>query len=144
MFFKPSLYDLIASLTFLARPQSIGIEMTVLASTGTEPNVARTENKISPQVPKTEQQTQEMKRVSFADIFGFDLPNMPLNDLTLEACELACKSISECKAYTFKSRSGACYLKSNGAMVVGNPLADTGYKVEIEAGLRTSLHSKRS
>ena len=118
--------------------KTIGIEMTVLASTETEPAVAATENKTSLKVPKTEQLPQELTRVSFADIFGFDLPNMPLNDMTLEACELACKSISECKAYTFKPRSAACYLKSNGAMVVGNPLADTGYKVDIEASLRTS------
>ena len=118
--------------------KNIGIEMTVLASTETRPAVVRPESNLSLQFPKTEPQSQNLKRVASADIFGFDLPNMPLNDMTLEACELACKSISECKAYTFKPRSAACYLKSNGAMVVGNPLADTGYKVEIEASLRTS------
>ena len=118
--------------------KNVGITMTVLASNAPEPAIPETKSSPPLPSPKKELQLSAIKRIQYADIFGFDLPSMPLRDSTLEACELACASNATCKAYTFKQGSAACYLKSNGSQVLGNPLAETGYKVEIEGKLHTS------
>src|SRR6056297_2296718 len=43
------------------------------------------------------------------DFFGADLD--PLFDTTLEACRTACFANAACGAYTFNSRSNACFPK---------------------------------
>ncbi|MCW8843089.1 MAG: PAN/Apple domain-containing protein, partial [Rhodobacteraceae bacterium] len=45
------------------------------------------------------------------DFFGGDLTN--IFDTTFEACNKACLATPECKAFTFNSRSGACFPKAN-------------------------------
>ena len=45
------------------------------------------------------------------DFFGADL--QPLFDTTREACRKACISDTDCKAYTFNTRSNACFPKSD-------------------------------
>jgi hypothetical protein len=44
------------------------------------------------------------------DFFGADLTN--LFDTTLDACERACLSNSQCSAFTFNQKSNACFPKS--------------------------------
>jgi hypothetical protein len=68
--------------------RNLGIEMIVLASKETEPAAPKTD--ISPPMllPKTEPLPNIIKRVQSADIYGFDLPRMPLRTTTMEACEL--------------------------------------------------------
>ena len=117
--------------------KNVGIAMTVLASIETEPAAPKTDS--SPIIRFPEKlQSSGLKRVKSADIYGFDLPRMPLKTKTMEACELACESDGNCKAYTFNRPNSACFLKSNGSQMVGNPLSDAGYKREIEAGIRMS------
>lgn len=66
------------------------------------------------------------------DYYGADLTN--LFDTTLEACELACKAQASCKAFTFNTRSNACFPKSaisdqqfyEGAMSAMRVSADAG------------------
>ncbi|WP_120499424.1 alpha-2-macroglobulin family protein [Roseovarius sp. EL26] len=45
------------------------------------------------------------------DFYGADL--QPLFDTTLQACQRSCLSDPSCKAYTFNSRSNACFPKSD-------------------------------
>ncbi|MEM9582230.1 MAG: alpha-2-macroglobulin family protein [Pseudomonadota bacterium] len=45
------------------------------------------------------------------DYYGGDLTN--IFDTTLEACERACLADANCKAFTFNTRSNACFPKSN-------------------------------
>jgi ATP-dependent protease ClpP protease subunit len=116
--------------------KNVGIAMTVLASIETEP-APKTDHSPTIQFPE-KLQTSNLKRVQSADIYGFDLPRMPLKTTTMEACELACQSDGNCKAYTFNRPNSACFLKSNGSQMVGTPLSDAGYKMEIEAGIRIS------
>ena len=116
----------------------VGITMTVLASTSPEPTSPETVNNLPTPPIEAVPQSTALKRVQSADIYGFDLPRMPLKTRTMEACELACKSDENCKAYTFNRPNSACFLKSNGSQMVGNPLSDAGYKVEIEAAIRIS------
>ena len=118
--------------------KNLGIEMTVLASKEIEPAAPNTANIPTIPYPERELHSSALKRVQSADIYGFDLPRMPLKTTTMEACELACQSDGDCKAYTFNRPNSACFLKSNGSQMVGNPQSDAGYKMEIEAGIRIS------
>jgi hypothetical protein len=79
-----------------------------------------------------------LKQIAHADIFGFDLPGMPLKGHTLQYCDATCAADPNCKAYTYTDHNSACYLKSGGYRVVGHRLATTGYKPEIEHRLRAS------
>jgi hypothetical protein len=117
--------------------KAIGIEMRVLTSN--DPSSAPNNNpSIPPTFPTTQLPVSTVKRVASADIYGFDLPNMPLKGSTLVLCEQACEANRDCKAYTFTRRNSACFLKSSGFRVLGNPQADAGYKTEIEASLHAS------
>lgn len=118
--------------------KKVGIAMTILPLNPTEPPFPKpvTNSPVPP--PQQAPQSTALKRVPSADIFGFDLPSMPIQFSTLEGCEANCKSDPGCKAYTFKRAAASCYLKSDGSQVLGNPLAETGYKVEIETRLHTS------
>jgi ATP-dependent protease ClpP protease subunit len=118
--------------------KNVGIAMTVLTSNETDPPFPQTSTNSPVRTQEQAPQSTALKRVPSADIFGFDLPSMPIKVSTLEGCEAACKSDPSCKAYTFKRSVASCYLKSDGSQVLGNPLAETGYKVEIETRLHTS------
>jgi uncharacterized protein YfaS (alpha-2-macroglobulin family) len=45
------------------------------------------------------------------DFYGSDLQS--IFDTTLEACESACLTRGECRAFTFNTRNGSCFLKSD-------------------------------
>lgn len=61
---------------------------------------------------QTEAPIPEKRLVYFKDIdfYGSDLTN--LFDTSLDACERACLSNSQCKAFTFNQRSNACFPKA--------------------------------
>lgn len=73
-----------------------------------------------------------------ADIFGHDLPGMPLKNVTMADCENACRSDSRCLAFTFNKKYSACFLKSAGERVFSNANADAGYKAALSPVLRNS------
>lgn len=118
--------------------ESLGIEMTVVSSREPAPIEQKTDSRITQQAPVIEPQFTDIKRIQAADIFGFDFPSMPINNMTLETCEKTCANNLACKAYTFKPGNSMCFLKSDGSQVLLNPLAQTGYKVEIESKLHKS------
>ena len=115
----------------------LGIEITILSASETK-QATRDDGRIPESTSLQPPSAQGIKRIQFSDIFGFDLPAMPILNATLESCEQACTSNSACKAFTFNRGNSACYLKSDGYRVLGNRLADAGYKIEIEARLRKS------
>ena len=106
--------------------QSIGIEIAALKPDALSPDV------------EPAPQGSRLVRIQAADIFGFDLANMPLKGLDSGSCEQACQRTRSCMAFTFNRPNAACFLKSGGSLVVGNPAAVAGYKPDIEANLRRS------
>jgi ATP-dependent protease ClpP protease subunit len=68
--------------------KSVGITMTVLASNAPEPAIPETKSSPPPPSPEKELQLSAIKRIQSADIFGFDLPSMPLSDSTLKLANL--------------------------------------------------------
>ena len=79
-----------------------------------------------------------MSHIPGADIFGHDLPGMPLKNVSAAQCEEACVSDRRCQAFTYNTRHGVCFLKSDGKRVFKNPNALAGYRIYLESKLRRS------
>ena len=77
----------------------------------------------------------DMRRLNGFDIYGFDLDNMPLRNVSLDDCDASCSASSQCNAYTYNVARKACFLKSGGRTVLSNSLAVTGFKAQLESGL---------
>lgn len=73
-----------------------------------------------------------------SDIFGHDLPGMPLKNVMMADCQKACESDSRCLAFTFNRKHSVCFLKSAGERVFLNSNADSGYKAALKPVLRNS------
>ena len=117
----------------LEKARSMGIDLEIVG----ENAVA---NPAPTTVPDKHQPTTAavpslIKRVQGYDVFGFDLANMPLRNIGLDACEKSCQNDPSCNAYTFNTPNSLCFLKSSGYRVMGNPNAVAGYRAEIESKL---------
>lgn len=82
--------------------------------------------------------SDQIQRLPGSDIFGHDLPGMPLKNVSVSDCEDACQSDNRCQAYTFNKKYSACFLKSAGERVFRNLNAEAGYKASLGASLRIS------
>jgi hypothetical protein len=121
--------------------KQVGIEFELLPG-GDEPSTefGRSEDQpSSPSTPPAASPPRSMfSRLQGADIYGYDLTAKPIAASSAQECEEECSRQPDCKAFTFNSRNSMCYLKSGGSLVLGNPLADSGYRQELEATLRRS------
>ena len=63
-----------------------------------------------------------------ADYPGFDYQTV--QDTTIEACRSACLNDNRCKAFTFNTEAGWCFLKSDFGVLADAPLAIAGRVVE--------------
>lgn len=93
-----------------------------------------------PQISSTSQNTSgssssDMRRLNGFDIYGFDLENMPVRNVSLDDCEASCGASSQCNAYTYNVARKACFLKSGGRMVLNNSLSVTGFRAQLEGSL---------
>ncbi len=95
--------------------------------------------------PNTTPSTQESNSLDFkvavgVDLFGFDLPGMPLHHMTWTNCSESCSTNSNCKAFTFtfNLKSHTCFLKENANLAVLYGPATSGYKNELSQEIRQS------
>ena len=82
--------------------------------------------------------SQDMISLPGADIFGHDLPGMPLKNVTMAECENACQSDSRCLALTFNRKHSVCFMKNGGERVFKNSNADAAYKSALSPVLHIS------
>ena len=70
------------------------------------------------------------------DLFGSDLPNMPLRDMSLSSCQRECDEQTNCKAFTFNRKSSTCFLKSDATLEVGYEYAVAGYLPDLATNIK--------
>jgi len=75
-----------------------------------------------------------------ADYSGFDIET--LKGVDLDACKAACLAKSECRAFTFNTKAGWCFLKSDFGILAATPGATAGRVVETPE-LTPSLERRR-
>jgi len=111
-----------------------------IVMTPLDPPTGRTTQVDRPLVtaPPVDNSQITMSHIPGADIFGHDLPGMPLKNVSTAQCEEACVADRRCRAFTYNTRHGVCFLKSDGERVFKNPNAFAGYKIYLESKLRRS------
>ncbi|RVA74181.1 PAN domain-containing protein, partial [Mesorhizobium sp. M7A.F.Ca.CA.001.11.2.1] len=72
------------------------------------------------------------------DAIGNDLPGMPAWNVTLEQCQSQCEADRRCLALTYDKKHAACFMKSNGSILVRSPDAVMAAKGAIKANLQYS------
>jgi hypothetical protein len=77
-----------------------------------------------------------------ADLPGGDIATY--FDTTLEACERACLSNSQCTAFTFNTKNNACFSKSNPGEQSFFQGAYSGYVITAPAGVETRAKARRA
>ena len=65
------------------------------------------------------------------DAIGFDYQF--LRDMSLRACQSACETDRQCRAFTFNTRHNACFLKDGAAVLVTNADAISGVAPDVAA-----------
>ena len=73
-----------------------------------------------------------------ADIFGYDLPEMPIQSAGAVQCKNSCLARATCAAYTYNLKKRACHLKTGGTIIVYNAIAVSGYREALNKTLRWS------
>ncbi len=71
--------------------------------------------------------------IRLAEERGYDRRGSDFTDFranNLEECQNACRREGRCRAYTYDTRTGACFLKDRANPRVGNSATVTGYKEE--------------
>lgn len=69
------------------------------------------------------------------DLYGSNLPDMPIEARTAEECETQCTADSNCAAFTFNTAHSACFLKASVEIAVSHPSAVSGLRPDLEQNL---------
>lgn len=72
------------------------------------------------------------------DVIGHDLPDMPMRDVSLEACQASCTANGACMAYTYNRSARACFLKDDASVAVANAQAEMGVRQSVSTRLELS------
>jgi hypothetical protein len=119
----------------LAEAKRYGIELELVQPSS---STASTPGKPSSPLPTSTPSAGILKRLNGYDVYGFDLENMPVRNVSLDDCEASCTATSRCSAYTYNIARKVCFLKSGGRTVLSNSLAVTGFRAELENSFVTS------
>lgn len=77
-----------------------------------------------------------IKRLPQVDLYGRNLPDMPIELQTADECEAQCTARQSCTAYTFNTARSACFLKSSAEIAVSHPAAISGYRDRAGKSIR--------
>jgi hypothetical protein len=90
----------------------------------------------APEIPPEGSST--FVQVDGQDAVGNDLPGMPLADLTVPECSLACTQKRDCAAFTFNKSKNVCYLKADLSLLAHDSNALSGYRKAFEGKFKVS------
>jgi hypothetical protein len=78
----------------------------------------------------------DIRRVRQLDLYGVNLPGMPVDVRNADECEMRCKDNDACAAFTFNEAHSACFLKTSAEFAVSHPQAISGYRLRLEKRIR--------
>lgn len=79
-----------------------------------------------------------LKQRQGMDLMGYDLPNMPIKDISLSQCDSKCQANPLCKAFTYNLMHPGCFLKLDVKVGLRNAVAVSGFRTEIETQITLS------
>ncbi|RWE43125.1 MAG: hypothetical protein EOS79_15635 [Mesorhizobium sp.] len=72
------------------------------------------------------------------DAMGFDLPGMPLMNLSYDQCQTRCEGDDQCQAITYDKKHSACFLKGDASILVRAPDAAMAAKPAVASKVQYS------
>ncbi|TGQ04883.1 MULTISPECIES: PAN domain-containing protein [unclassified Mesorhizobium] len=72
------------------------------------------------------------------DAMGFDLPGMPLMNLSFDQCQTRCEGDDQCQAITYDKKHSACFLKGDASILVRAPDAAMAAKPAVASKVQYS------
>jgi hypothetical protein len=75
-------------------------------------------------------------RLPQVDLYGRNLPDMPVEAANADQCQALCTANEGCTAFTFNTARSACFLKASAEIAITHPAAVSGYRNGSEKDLR--------
>lgn len=110
----------------LSRARDLGLEVSAYGPDTTTASISAMPAKALPGI----------KRLAQIDLYGRNLPDMPIQAKSADECEAQCTAKQGCTAYTFNTARAACFLKASAEIAVSHPAAISGYRDSAGKGLR--------
>jgi hypothetical protein len=76
-----------------------------------------------------------IKLLPQVDLYGSNLPGMPVAAETADECAAQCTAEQNCAAFTFNTAHSVCFLKASVEIAVSHPSAVSGLRADLEQGL---------
>jgi PAN domain len=76
-----------------------------------------------------------IERLPQVDLYGRNLPDMPIEASTADECEAQCRADQNCAAFTFNPVHSACFLKASVELAVSYPSAVSGIREDLKQSL---------
>lgn len=80
--------------------------------------------------------TPVIRRLPQVDLYGRDLPDMPIETDSADECEAQCTAETGCAAFTFNTARSACFLKSSAEIAVSHPAVVSGLRASLGKQIR--------
>ncbi|WP_162918614.1 PAN domain-containing protein [Taklimakanibacter deserti] len=77
-----------------------------------------------------------IKRLPQVDLYGRNLPDMPIKTKSADECEGQCTAEEGCAAFTFNTARSACFLKASAEIAVSHPAAVSGLRGGLKKRIR--------
>lgn len=72
------------------------------------------------------------------DAMGFDLPSMPVWDVSFDQCQTQCEGDNRCLAITYDKKHSACFMKGDASVLVRAPDATVAVKQAVAGKVQYS------
>lgn len=72
------------------------------------------------------------------DALGYDLPNMPIRNISFEQCRNQCQGDSKCAAITYNKRHSVCFMKGHASILIKSDEATMAAKPAVASSLQYS------
>ncbi|PBB36760.1 PAN domain-containing protein [Mesorhizobium sp. WSM3868] len=72
------------------------------------------------------------------DAMGFDLPGMPLMNISFDQCQTRCEGDDQCQAITYDKKHSACFMKADASILVRASDAAAGAKPSVASKVQLS------
>lgn len=72
------------------------------------------------------------------DALGYDLPNMPIRNISFEQCRNQCQGDNKCAAITYNKRHSVCFMKGHASILIKSDEATMAAKPTVASSLQYS------
>lgn len=110
----------------MGRPRDLGLEAGPYGADEITGSVGAVPAKAAPAI----------KRLPQVDLYGRNLPDMPIQTRSADECEARCTAKEACAAFTFNTARSACFLKASAEVALSHPATISGLREGFKKRIR--------